>query len=384
MGTISQLLATGFNAAQGQSTDYFTTLRDYQHAHKIFTASNNSFLPKSKNWFHIFFQLNPAVISTLNADLSTAISNNRINWNPGNLNILGVLARTVKLPNFKFVVEKKNQYNRWSLTQTKMTYEPIDISFWDDTVDVIRGFWYAYYQYNIQDPRWVNFDMTQTQGIPVPFEWAGSNGNTSYLYSSPSNWGVNYGLDTVDTVGTQLNRTAPFFDTIRIYQFNHETTTAGPQYSEYVLVNPVISAFDHDMVDFSTSEYMQNKMTIEYETVLYNAGFVEDDEIASWDAVLQTFFDTTPSPLTGVNPAVNNAHQLGSVLASSFALGTEAIELGLNTGQATPATVLTAAIGTASAVEAASNNAAQGTLAEVPSVITGYGTGGAPPTVPGT
>lgn len=381
MGTLSQILTTAFNASQTQVGGSSTTLRDYQHAAKIFRPNNNSFMPKSKNWFHIFFQVDPTALALVNADLGTSITNNRINWNPANLNILGVLAKTVKLPNFRFEVKKENQYNRWNLATTKISYEPIEISFWDDTIDVIRSFWYAYYQYNIQDARYSNFSAGQTQGLPVPNQWAQSSGNTSALYSPSSNWGENFGLDTIETNGTSLNRNTPFFDSIRVYQFNHEVDENGPSYSEYVLVNPVISSFDHDTVDFSTSDFMQNRMTIEYETVLYNSGYVDANEIASWDAVLASFFDTTPSPIATINPQLNQVNQLGSVLASSFNLGVEVTQRALNTGQATTSSVLAAAVGTAETVSVAAQTSSQSTTISVPTVVNGYGTSGQPPVV---
>jgi hypothetical protein len=358
MGTLSSILATGFNALQRQSNNHFTTLRDYQHASKIFRPNNSSFLPKSKNWFHIFFEMDPAAVTAVTAALGSAVSNLSINWLPSNLPILGILARTAKLPDFKFKVETKNQYNRPSLITTKINYDPIELTFWDDTVDAIRGFWYAYYQYMIQDPRYVNFQATQLQGISIPNQWSPSTSDVETLYSTSTNWGVNYGLDTVNALGSPLNRTNPFFRSIRIYQFNRTTDpNVGPQYSEYVLVNPVITSFAHDTVDLANSEFMQNKMSIEYETVLYNAGIVNDNEIASWDAVLQRFFDTEPSPLTDTTPGGNN--QLGSVLANSFELANQLVQKGVNTGQATTATVLTQ------------------------TVVDGYGTSGQPPEVLG-
>ncbi len=390
MGTLNQIINTGINTVRQQSSDHFTTLRDYQHASRIFRPNNSSFLPKSKNWFHIFFELDPSALTAVNAALGQANANFRINWDPDNLPILGVLARTVKLPGFKFDVKKNNQYNRWSLTTTKVNYDPVEVSFWDDTIDTIRGFWYAYYQYMIQDPNYVNFDASQSQGISIPFQWMPSISNLETLYSTPSTWGVNYGLDVVgnpnlnSSLSTSLNRSNPFFRSVRIYQFNRQTNSdpsVGPQYTEYVLVNPVISSFEHDTVDFSTSEYMQNRMSIEFETVLYNSGLVENDEIASWDAVLQRFFDNTPSPLTGTNPNVNEANQLGSVLGSSFLLGTEAIQLGRNTGQATTATVLAGAIGTAETIQSAINGPSNLQL-QVPTVVDGYGTSGQPPSIP--
>ena len=383
MGTLSQALNVGINALKQNSNNHFTTLRDYQHASKIFTPNNSSLLPKSKNWFHIFFELDPVAVTAVNNVLSVADANYRITWNPDNIPVLGILAKTVKLPGFKFDVKKNNQYNRWSLSTTKVNYDPVEVTFWDDTVDTIRGFWYAYYQYMVQDPRFVNFQASQSQGIAIPSQWSPSTANLETLYSTATNWGVNYGLDTVDSSGVTFNRTNPFFRSIRIYQFNRQTNSdpsIGPQYTEYVLVNPVISSFEHDNVDFSTSEYMQNRMTLEFESVLYNSGLVNDDEIASWDAVLQTFFDNTPSPLTGANPNVNDANQLGSVLGSTFILGSEISQLARNTGQATTTTVLTQTVGTAETIASAINGPVNLKL-QVPTVISGYGESGNPPSL---
>ena len=399
MGTLGQILSAGFNASGAASALYqtrkhgkhYTTLRDYQHAEKIFRPNNSSLLPKTKNWFHIFFQLDQtAVIPAVNDALQTATLNDRINWDAENIPTLGILAKTVKLPNFKFDTAKKNQYNRWNLTTTKINYEPIEISFWDDTIDSVRGFWYAYYQYMIQDPNYVDWQSSQQQGINIPWQWNPTTYGASAVYSTSENWGNHYGLDTAKT---PYNTTAPssglirgrsFFNSIRIYQFNRAINpNLGVNYTEYVLVNPIISSFDHDTVDMSSSEFMSNKMNIEYETVLYNSGLLNDDEIASWDAVKQRFFDNTPSPLTNTN-TVSELGQLGGVLSNSYQLGRQIIQRGLNTGQATTATVLTAAIGTASAINQAQNNSAQSLAMQVPSVVSGYGNGGLPPTLPTT
>jgi len=96
----------------------------------------------------------------------------------------------------------------------------------------------------------------------------------------------------------------------------------GVQYSEYVLVNPIITSFDHDMNDFSTSDPMTNKMAIDYETVLYNGGFVSKDEIASWEYVTNNYLDTTPSPLSRKN---SGAKQLLGVLSAGAGLIAPAI-----------------------------------------------------------
>ncbi len=372
MGTLSQILSIAQSLVQPEAT-----LRDYQHAHKIFTPNNSAFLPKTKNWFHIYFELDPTASAQIITNLASATTNGRMYWNPARIPILGILAKSVKLPTFKFDIKKSNQYNRWSLSTTKINYEAVNIDFWDDTLDIIRGFWYAYYQYMIQDPNFVNFNSAQQQGIPIPTEWTPSSGNNSSLYSAGSNWGTYYGMDTPSPNGTSLGRSAPFFRSIRIYQFNRSiNANDGVQWTEYVLVNPVISSFDHDSVDFATSEYMSHKMTVEYETVLYNSGLINNSEIASWDAVLETFFDNTPSPNGGINTQLNNILQTAN---QGIGLVNEIQAIATNPSGATVATVLATAGASSILVNDAAVTAGSSQVISVPSVIPGFGVGGLPP-----
>ena len=88
-----------------------------------------------------------------------------------------------------------------------------------------------------------------------------------------------------------------------------ETTTPNhSHYSEYVLVNPMITSFAHDTMDYAETGFATHTMGVEYETVLYNAGTLEEKsqggvaDIASWSQVRQRFFDSKYSPLaTNVN-----------------------------------------------------------------------------------
>ena len=44
-----------------------------------------------------------------------------------------------------------NQYNRKRLIQSKIKYQPIDITFHDDNASQITAMWDAYYRYNYAD-----------------------------------------------------------------------------------------------------------------------------------------------------------------------------------------------------------------------------------------
>lgn len=288
-------------------------LRDYQHASKTYHSNNNALLPKTKRWFHVYFEISPSVFNVVNTAMITGLAgsasgpSSRLNWNTNqaNLALLGVVAQNIKLPGFKFQTKKHNQYNRMSINVDKIDYDPIEIAFHDDTVNMINTFWYSYYQYMIQDPKFSNFGSTQTQGLPIPQQWDQPTANYSSIYNATDNFTNTWGLDTVIPGRQTFGRDQPFFKSIRIYQFNRAVdVTEGATYNEFVLVNPIITSFEHSDLDYSSSEFTNNRMIIDYETVLYNAGLLSNDEIASWDSVRDTFFDNSPSPLGQIEPII--------------------------------------------------------------------------------
>lgn len=294
-------------------------LRDYQHASKTFHADNNARMPKFKSWFHVYFEFNRGVAETIRAALGPYNGpDNRFNWltTEHDQHVLGILVKSVRLPGFKFDVKTHNQYNRKNLAINKIHYDPIEITFHDDMSNIIRDFWFGYYQYYNQDPRYTKFIGVQ-QGVNIPDEWSSSGGagktsfSNAYDVEMASNWGLDTqekGTDTAPSPSAGLSRTTNAFKSIRIYQFSRSRTRppAGSnkaaknnaRYTEYVLVNPVITSFSHDTLDYSENGFSTHTMNIDYETVLYNSGLMGNNEIASWTAVQQRFFDVTPSPLS--------------------------------------------------------------------------------------
>lgn len=354
-------------------------LRDYQSAADTFNPNNYSNLPKTKRWFHLYFELNPAAINVVSKTLDPTQTAGRINWPVNNLAVLGILVRGVKLPNFHFDVRRMNQYNRWSLNINKVEYAPIEINFWDDCVDQMTGFWYGYYSYMVQDPNYTNFFASQNEGVPVPFEWDQNSGSPqsgySSLYNNSDAWANKFGLDTQINGQEEFGRNQPFFKSIRIYQFNRATNTQlGSTYNEFVLVNPIISGFNYSDLEYSSPDFMSNSMTIEYETVLFNSGLLGDDEIASWDAVQQRFFDDKGSPLGNpetatilkqINTAASQAIVTENQIASVVSLATTPGGIGGSAAELN-------AVAEASQIGLA-------TVVSVPIVANSFGSGGNPP-----
>jgi len=314
-------------------------VRDYQHASKTFHADNNARMPKFKSWFHVYFEFNQGVSANIRAALSPNNGpNNRFNWFtlPGDEEVLGILVKNVRLPSYKFDVKQHNQYNRKNLAINKMHYEPIEITFHDDMSNIVRDFWYGYYQYYSQDPRYTKF-TGQNQGVKIPDEWSSTGGNGKSAFSSvySPELSANWGLDTQESaaggpVQPGLARQTNALKAIRIYHFMRsrtrppagagKTVTNNARYSEYVLVNPLVTSFAHDTLDYSESGFSSHTMNIDYETVLYNSGSLGRNEIASWAAVKNRFFDLTPSPLgTNVTSTIFGTGGLSDSVSNLFA-----------------------------------------------------------------
>jgi hypothetical protein len=88
-------------------------------------------------------------------------------------------------------------------------------------------------------------------------------------------------------------KAVPFFKNITVFGLNQHNFTA------YTLINPVITNFAHDQYNYAEgSGVMQNRMTIDYETVVYNEGALDgrnpDDIVTGFGD--RTNYDRRPSP----------------------------------------------------------------------------------------
>jgi hypothetical protein len=247
---------------KGAAAGFFgnDTLRDYTHAAKTFQPDAYAFAPKYKFLFHTYFNINTDVV----------------NINP-NQNI-GLLVNNVKLPSYTFQTVQLNQYNRKRIIQTKIRYEPVTITFHDDNQNNINKMWQRYYNYYYADGARVVPEFANVRGgSPPP---AGNqlgqtdspalsqyNNRTIYEKSiaGDESWGY-----VGDTASPDLKK-KPFFKDITVFGFNQKNFTA------YTLINPVITQFGHDTYNYDEGNgTMKNTMTIDYETVTYHYGKMDD------------------------------------------------------------------------------------------------------------
>ncbi len=227
------------------------TLKDYQHAARVFSDDQFRLAPKHKFLFHVAFSINPSALK--NIDLVERYKNE-----------INVLVKAVDLPQYKVTTESLNQYNRKKVVQTTHKYDPVSITFHDDNMGLINQLWQNYYSYYYADPT----------SAATPGAYRRNATRNSNFITTP------YGLDN--------SSTNPFFNYITIYQM------ARHEYVSYTLVNPVINSFNHNKLDSTQAGIHDFTMNISYEAVAYGLGEVTKGDPEGFGF---EHYDQTPSSL---------------------------------------------------------------------------------------
>lgn len=228
-------------------------LRDWQHAARLFTDDQFRLAPKTKFSFHVAFSINQAALRDANL-----VQRHR--------NEINMLVKNCDLPHFTMSTETLNQYNRKKNVQYTHKYNPINVVFHDDNMGVINQLWQNYYNYYYAD--------SSSAKDPGAYNRTATK-NFSYVSNA-------YGLDN--------SSTEPFFNYIKIYQM------ARHEYVGYTLHNPIISAWNHNKVDYNQNAIHDNQMTLQYEAVSYETGDVTQGDPEGFGL---EHYDQTPSPLQG-------------------------------------------------------------------------------------
>lgn len=262
------------------------TLRDYTHASRAFTTNSYELKPRYKFLYHVSFTINTQQIPYLRGVFSN-----------DDIQKLSLLVKSVDLPKYTVQAETLNQYNRKRVVQTKIDYQPVQLTFHDDGGDNARRLWYYYFSYYYKDPTQRYLDPNNSNGSvgASANRTAGFSYNARDIYNDSlivKDWG--YIGETPSDGYCGPDGKPPFFRDIRIYGLDQR------KFAEYVLINPVIQSWNHDTYDYSQGAgIMQHTMTVMYETVKYYSGAVGKQRP---DTNVQGFadpshYDTRPSPI---------------------------------------------------------------------------------------
>jgi hypothetical protein len=262
-------------------------MKDYAHASRLYLDDVYALAPKAGWLYYVVFDIDP-----------TAITDDK--WaNQQRVSEVGMLVKSCDLPKFSIQNEVVNQYNRKTVIQKGVTYNPVNLTMHDDQSNVVHNMWLNYYRYYYADSTWGGTGPIGTARDNTP----GAYQNNKYLPSNDLFNPVNYGLNSKLTV-------APFFRSITIYQLNRKIFTS------YKLVNPLITQWEHDKLDQTAGNRLaESKMAVAYEAVFYGVGQVRKDTPTGF-AIFH--YDTSPSPLSIAGGGNNSVFGPGGIIPGAL------------------------------------------------------------------
>ena len=252
-------------------------LKDFRHASRLYIDDHHKLAPKHKFLYHVVF------------DLDDSISMN--SFTEAERQELNMLVKAVDLPKYNMNYEEKVQYNKKMYTNTRVVYEPINITFHDDHANTVNAFWKKYYEYEVADA----VQLTDTI----------QESSKDDYYDAERTY-TKWGLDT------PKQRKKPFIRNIRIYVLHNQ------RFTSFRLVNPVIGSFSHDNMDQADGAgVLQNQMQVLYETVRYSSGIIRRQGGQRGDGIpgfATLHYDNEPSPLTVLGGGTNSIFGPGGVV----------------------------------------------------------------------
>ena len=260
------------------------TLRDYQHAARIFVDNNMRLAPKFKHLYHVVLNINSNITLTVNG--LDNVAKREIN----------LLVKSCDLPSFQMRTETLNQYNRKKVVQTGVQYDPIQMTWHDDQAGLTNFLWQAYFNYYYSDSQ-----HNYTSSPAVTDSAYLRNGGLNNSYDNGAVMQNRFGLD-------KPGKTDNFFDSIQIFQLHSQSLT--PTNTSFTLVNPLIDNWDHDEVNSEGTQYAINRMRFSYEAVIMDANRTVPGEIPAgfadfrYDQTSQQSQNLTGSQLSGLDPTL--------------------------------------------------------------------------------
>lgn len=223
-------------------------LKDYSHASKVFTSNAMELSPKMGFLFHVIFEFADTYEYNKSRELS-------------------LMVKSADLPKFDVDTKTLNSYNRPNIIQTKVKYNPVNLTFHDDSANVVRDFWKEYFTFYYRDS-----DIQNLASYEYNNKYASAN--------LVDNFYAGY---------TPVQSKKKVLNAVRIFSLSKK------QFSEFVLVNPIITSFQHGRHENSgDTNPLEITIGIEYENVLFGTGDVSEIKGAFGDS---EYYDKVPSAL---------------------------------------------------------------------------------------
>jgi hypothetical protein len=221
-------------------------------------ADNLRLAPKQTFLYYVCININQ---DFLNSIFGTGISSQGLN----DQYETGMLVKSVELPKFSLDVKTLNAYNKKTIIQNKINYDPVSLTFHDDAANVVLNFWNDYYTYYYRDSDYESalYHAPSTYDLRQRTKWGYSPRNSSLI---------------------------PFLRDIQVYSLNQK------RFTEYKLINPMIASWRHGEHRAAEGNgTMECAMSLTYETVKYRTGYVNPTDVNGFSLL---HYDTTTSPIS--------------------------------------------------------------------------------------
>ncbi len=325
MANIFKQFLSGFAGGLFDSTGY---LKDYQHAARLYHDNNFGMVPKAGWSYFIEIGLHEKLHRK---DVFKSIDAGWFNRSKGKL---GLLAKNVDLPRVSVKTETLNAYNKKTVVQYRMDYNPVAITFHDDMDNFIMDLWKNYYQYYNADSRYNGFKNLSRTTASIP---------EAYNNKLPPDKAYPYGLNN--------GQTEPFFRYIKIFLLNRRT------HSSITLINPIITEWAPGQLDqTSGNRLLDSKMTVSYEAIYYDTE--QKRNTKTQPGFNEIHYDNSTSPLSVFGNGQKGL--TGLLTGASDVLGVFDKEGPLSVGD-----LINAAVGTRNLVKNARSLTSQGVKQEL-------------------
>ena len=176
------------------------------------------------------------------------------------------MVRTADLPSVEFQTETKNAFNRKKIVNTGVRYNPVNMTVFDTVGNEWLTTLMKYFAYHYMDPRNKVNSGRDIESIQ------GRQGGRETVSSGFGDTGANAWDSNV--AGYNRNISANFYARVDYILFH------GNKGVQYSVINPVITEFKPGAIDYSSSNFLEFSITMEYErfTVFHDLNFSLSDE----------------------------------------------------------------------------------------------------------
>lgn len=263
-------MAKSFEGIFGGVFDQRVYLRDSRHAANAYgfnkaDLSNGTPRHKFEFFIRINFNPHPEVRDFVRAFL-----------NETDKDMVSTMVKTITMPSMNIDTEILNQYNKKRISQTRIDYNPISITFHDSVEGRTLRLWEMYYEYYFRDgvaPEKLGPGSAPSEvGGALNTFLAGFLDEFSGGSPTPKRDAREYDNDLIkdgfnDNYGYNLSRVGNhkyLIDSIDIFQIH------GGKFSKTEIIRPRVTAFNHDTLDYEDSGgLVEMRFDFVYEGVVY-------------------------------------------------------------------------------------------------------------------